>query len=157
MPLHRLSTKKQCSCMKRNTITPLGNLRTGDRFYFQGDKKKTVYQTTGAKLKKPYVAYTEFPNATHPERWQKSARAYLFVCFLRHAVPAPGDECRLSELKTGDVFCFSNRIVDEYQVLKPGNDSYLAIIQEVNSSSHAVVESTDMQVIFIRKAEEVVV
>lgn len=69
--------------MQRNTNSPLGNLRTGDRFYFP-DKPAEVWQITGSKVKKPFVAYNRIDKGKNWYLHDRQTTAFAIVRFLRH-------------------------------------------------------------------------
>lgn len=101
--------------MLRNTAAKIGDLRTGDRFYFVTEAKRLAYQVTRIGNKISYNIIEADGKALWP--FDKQAAHDRPVIFLRHTVPAPGEECRLYDLQNGDVFCFVNDIVNEFIVL----------------------------------------
>ncbi len=71
--------------MERNTRTTAGKLQVGDRFYFQTDKTKTVFQITSkAHLVKVYYNQI-FPNGK--SAWKHDVDCFISrpVTFLRNA------------------------------------------------------------------------
>ena len=140
--------------MKRNEIAPLGNLRIGDRFHIQGDKTKSVHEVVSHKCKKPYVAYQYVSGQKY--LYHKKATAFTLVIFLRHTIPAPGEEWMLNDLQVGDVFYMFGDVITEYQVVSrrtPENDVLIRYLNDLSITQP--FEHCDVAVTFVRKEEEV--
>ncbi len=90
--------------MKSKTLSRLGHLRQGDRFYFTSDKKKKVYQLDSFSAHK--ANYNVVENDVVQDGWlfKKTTDASREVIFLRHTLLQPGDPCFLQDLKEGDIF-----------------------------------------------------
>jgi hypothetical protein len=103
--------------MERKTNTTLGDLRVGDRFVFP--KETTVHQVfcTGKKT----ADINEVTPEGHPlNKYHTPKKLSTKVLFLRHGIPAPGEECFLDDLQPGDTFRMLDDEVHEYLVEKRG-------------------------------------
>jgi hypothetical protein len=99
--------------MERNTITTLGQLRTGDRFTFV--KKDEVWQVTGSTT--TYVTINKFTSdGKKMIKFDEQRKRTMHVRFLRHTMPQPGEKCLIQELNLGDVFTTVDNIINEYFV-----------------------------------------
>jgi hypothetical protein len=140
--------------MLRNTATKFGELRQGDRFYFAGDKKKIVYQVTTERLvnKSSYNIVDAEGKALWP--FDKQSAHDKPVIFLRHTIPAPGEECRLYDLQQGDVFFFPDDFITEYLILKTdgSNARERYEIHALHESSNRLWQA-DTAVFYVGKAE----
>jgi len=100
--------------MRRNTITTLGNLRTGDRFCLPG--KTNVWQVVNG-FGKSKTAFNEFVQGKRVKKFDEIKSNRLQVKFLRHTVFDFGDDCLIEELQPGDVFTgLDDNMVDRYLV-----------------------------------------
>jgi len=76
--------------MERMTLTIIGALRKGDRFYLKTDRKKEVWEKVDfPAIKTPYQTYSNFAitdnmlQMRHPE--PKAFKEETAVIFLRHS------------------------------------------------------------------------
>ena len=66
------------------TKVELGELKSGDRFYFASDAKRIVYQVTVPWLVK--TQYNLIENDVQQWAWDKEASSKKQVIFLRHTI-----------------------------------------------------------------------
>jgi hypothetical protein len=104
--------------MERKTITTLGDLRAGDRFVFP--KETTVHQVFCVGKKTADI--NEVTPEGHPlNRYHTPKKLSTKVLFLRHGIPAAGEECFLDDLQPGDTFKMLDDEVHDYVVVKRGD------------------------------------
>ena len=66
--------------MERNTVTVVGELKTGDRFYLSNNKSKIVYRVVRATYRKGKPTLVKADN----DAQDKNMRNTTSVVFLRH-------------------------------------------------------------------------
>lgn len=99
--------------MQHKTQTTLGLLREGDRFYFPKDINE-VWQVTSKTPRA--VALNQFINDQKIYKYDELKKASTPVVFLRHTIPAQGEQWSIEQLRRGDVFHLEGDILTEYIV-----------------------------------------
>jgi hypothetical protein len=70
--------------MERNTLTSMGQLKIGDRFYLKSDRKKTVWEKVESEVKvtnyQTYKHFAQLPGMNYPQPMNRNT----VVIFLRH-------------------------------------------------------------------------
>lgn len=101
--------------MQQKTLTTIGRLRRGDRFYFLCDiKKKQVYQLDSFSGDK--AIYVKVINDIASDSWmhERSTGQNKEVMFLRHTLLQPGDQCVLQDLMPGDILYKPEAVNNKY-------------------------------------------
>jgi hypothetical protein len=138
--------------MQRNTITTLGELRTGDRFCFV--MKDEVWQVTG--FTRTQVTINKFTShGTQIFKHDEMKLKKTAVRFLRHTMPLAGEDCFIEDLNVGDVFCFNESIVDEYQVVSIDKDNLLVSVMNTDRTKNRAI-NYQTRVVFVGNEKEVV-
>jgi hypothetical protein len=123
--------------MKRNTPTFTGELRPGDKFYFQKNGDRAVFEVMNQ-----WSTWTEinvrYPNGTvmYPQNLRKKKN--VPVVFLRHTLPVPGEDINIEDLKEGDVIFLRDDVVTEYFIREHFNDQAGRETKVVNTSTKEI-------------------
>lgn len=141
------------SIMERNTITPLGQLRIGDRYCYNNriDVWQVMRHTPKGKVAVNQIA---FGKPIH--KFDEVKAGNILVRFMRHTQPLPGEKCIVEDLQPGDVFFMPEDIITEYTIVPSRQDIPYWLETAVNSRGVRCEVEKNKMVTLVRKAKEVV-
>jgi hypothetical protein len=140
--------------MQHKQLVTLQELRIGDRFSFK--KSNEVWQVTNQTGN--YTHINKFmPDGTPVYRYDQLKKNTMEAVFLRHTIPAPGDTCKLGQLKEGDRFYRLENVVIEYTVQKRPEGLPHYQVLSLTDFGEMMVDSTERTVVYVGcKKQEVV-